>query len=102
MEGELREMQELKKGTMVYYAQIFKPPVGEYNVVDLKVHTVNEEKHYFTGCETKGNKHTLLFDLKALGNNVFFNRADALAKVKAAEEQYKNIKVSDERDGDEE
>ena len=94
-------MQELQKGSMVYYAQIFRPPVGEYNVIELKVHTINEEKHYFTGCETKGNKHTLLFDLKALDNNVFFNREDALAKVKAAEEQYKNIKINEERDCEE-
>lgn len=94
-------MKELNKGTLVYYAQIFKPPVGEYNVVELKVHTVNEDKHYFTGCETKGNKHTLLFDLKALGNNVFFNRNDALRKVKEAEQLYKDVKVSDERDGEE-
>ena len=94
-------MQELKKESMVYYAQIFSPPVGEYNVIDLKVHNVNEEKHYFTGCETKGNKHTLLFNLKALGNNVFFNRTDALQKVKEAEEKYKNVRVSEEKEYEE-
>ena len=94
-------MQELQKGSIVYYAQIFKPPVGEDNVIELKVHTINEEKHYFTGCETKGNKHTLLFNLKALGNNVFFNRKDALEKVKVAEELYKNFKICEEKEYEE-
>lgn len=84
-------MQELHKGSIVYYAQIFKPPIAEYTVIELKVHTVNEEKHYFTGCETKGKKHTLLFNLKELGDNVFFNEIDALEKIKEAEELYKNF-----------
>ena len=94
-------MQELKKGMLVYYAQIFKPPLGEYNVVELKVHTINEEEQYFTGCETKGNKHTLLFSFKALGNHVFFDRRDALQKVKEAEEKYKNVKINAEKEYEE-
>ena len=94
-------MQELKKGSMVYYAQIFKPPVGEYNVIELKVHTINEEQHYFTGCATTGNKHTYLFSFKALENNVFFDRKDALLKVIDTEEKYKNITVSTEKEYEE-
>ena len=85
----------------MYYAQIFKPPIGEYNILELKVHTINEELHYFTGCETSGSKRTLLFNAKALGSDVFIDRKEALKKVKEAENKYKGIKISQEKEYEE-
>lgn len=90
-------MDELQKGDMVYYAQIFKPPLGEYNVIELRVHNINTEKQYFTGCETSDSKHTFLFKFTDLDQCVFVNKDTALAVVKEAEKKYGKVKKSKEK-----
>lgn len=70
----------MKKGDIVYYARII--PNILYEVCELKVRTINET--YFVGTE-KQTKHAFLFSNKALDKNVFYNRNDALNKVKEAE-----------------
>ena len=80
-------MQQLTKGQVVYYARIL-PPVGMYEVYDLKIRTVEEE--YFVGLD-KDTQHAYLFENAALEKNVFINRKDALKVVKEAEKNKKTV-----------
>lgn len=89
-------MDELQKGDYVYYAQIFKPPVGEYNVIELKIHMINAEKQYFTGFETNESKRTFLFKFADWGKNVFTSYDMASAMIKEAEKQYGKTKKNKE------
>ena len=90
-------MDEIQKGDLVYYTQIFKPPLGEYNVIELRVHSVNAEKQYFTGCETNDSKHTFLFTFSDLDKCVFINKDTAQVIVNEAEEKYGKVKKSKEK-----
>lgn len=90
--------KRIQKGITVYYAQIMPPPLGTYNVLDLKIHTVKRgsDNDYFTGCDIRGNKHTYLFTPHDIDKHIFFDRNDALTLVKAAEEKYKDVKINNE------
>ena len=80
----------LTKGQIVYYARII-PPVGMYEIYELKIRTVEET--YFVGVDKK-TKHAFLFGNHALDKIVFNDRKDALKIVKEAEKNKK--KVSEE------
>lgn len=77
----------LKKSDIVYYARIF-PMLGIYEVEELKVRTVKED--YFVTVE-KRTKRSYLFGYDVIGEDVFIERKDALAKVKLAEKNKKPI-----------
>lgn len=77
----------LSKGQMVYYARIM-PTVGIYEVLELKVRTV--EDTYFVGTEKKLRQAFLLSN-SYLDKLVFKDRKSALKLVKEAEKDKKEI-----------
>lgn len=81
MNNEL-EHPLITTGDTLYFARII-PTVGIYNVLDLKVRTV--ENDYFA-CIDKRDKNAFLFSYKDIDKTVFQYRKDALLKVKDAEE----------------
>ena len=83
-------MKEIHKGDVLYWARII-PNSGLYDVYELKIRTV--EDTYFVGIE-KREKHAYLFGNEKLDDVIFFNRNDALNKVKNAEKN--KIEISDE------
>lgn len=82
---------DLQKNNYVYYAQVFKPPIGEYNVVELKVHNINAEKQYFTGCEVNKSRQTFIFNFSDWNKIVFADRNQALDMVKTAEKEFGKV-----------
>lgn len=85
------ENKVVRKGDTVYYAQCLEP-VGVFEVLELKVRTV--EDTWFVGIEKK-EKQALLFGKKDIDKCIFFDRKDALITVKEAQHNCKK-KVSDE------
>ena len=83
---------KIRKGTIVYYAQCLDF-CTVFEVLELKIRTV--EDGWFAGVENK-SKHVYLFDDKAIGKQIFFDRKEALDVVKAAEKSCKK-KFSDEK-----
>lgn len=82
-------MKQLTKGQVVYYARIM-PTVGVYEVLELKIRTVEDD--YFVGTE-KRSKHAYLFENSTIDKHIFKDRKLALDLVKEAE---KNKKVVSE------
>ena len=80
----------IKKKDIVYYTRII-PNCGIYDLCELIVRGVY--KDYFVGID-KSDKHTFLLYFSDIGNTVFIDRKEALAKVKEAERNKKI--VSDE------
>ena len=80
----------LSKGDVVYYARIM-PTVGIYEVLELKLRTIEET--FFVGTE-KSTKHAYLFGNSALNKMIFHNRKSALNLVKEAEKN--KIEISKE------
>lgn len=68
-------------GDTLYYARIM-PPVGTYEVLDLRVITAKDE--YFT-CIDKRDKRAYIFSYKNINKHVFMQRSKAVKKVKDAE-----------------
>ena len=81
-------MDELQKGDFVYYARIFKPPLCEYEIIELKVNCINNELKYFTGCEVSKSKQTFIFNFCDWDKCVFADRNVALNLVKEAEKKF--------------
>ena len=79
----------MKKGDKVYFARIL-PRVGIYEVYDLKIRTVAET--WFSAIDSR-SKHTFLFSNKDIENRVFYDRKEALNKVKDAEKNKKEISM---------
>ena len=77
----------MTKGDILYYARII-PNVGIYEILELKIRTVEET--YFVGTE-KFTKQAFLFGYSALERTVFVNREDALDLVVGAEEHRKKV-----------
>lgn len=73
--------KDIEVNSIVYYARIM-PKLDIYDVHDLKVRST--EDTYFVGVDTR-NKHSYLFSYKDVGKTVFIDRADAVNKVKLAE-----------------
>ena len=82
MNNEEFEQSAIAVGDTLYFARII-PTVGIYNVLDLKVRTV--ENNYFA-CIDKRDKNAFLFSYKDINNTIFQYRKDALLKVKESEE----------------
>ena len=62
-------MDDFKKGTIVYYAQIL--PTGDvYEVLTLKLRTVDKEAKWFVGTDVK-TKAAFLFNECDIGIAVF-------------------------------
>ena len=80
-------MDDFKKGTIVYYAQIL--PTGDvYEVLTLKLRTVDKEARWFVGTDVK-TKAAFLFNEYDIGIAVFTDRKEALEKVKEAKKNRK-------------
>ena len=75
------------EGDIVYYARIM-PFCNLYEVCDLHIRTVST--NWFIGID-KHTKHSYLLCIKDINKHVFFNRVDALKKVKEAEKDKKII-----------
>lgn len=74
-------MPNLNRKDKVYYARII-PASGTYEICELIVRTVMDD--WFVGID-KQDKHAYLFNYDKLNKTVFFNRKDALNKVKQVE-----------------
>ena len=83
------EQLTINIGDTLYFARII-PTVGIYNVLDLKVRTV--ENDYFA-CIDKRDKNAFLFSYKDINNTIFQYRKDALLKVKEAEENKPKLQL---------
>ena len=80
-------MDDFEKGTIVYYAQIL--PTGDvYEVLTLKLRTVDKEARWFVGTDVK-TKAAFLFNECDIGTAVFTDRKEALEKVKEAKKNRK-------------
>ena len=80
-------MDDFEKGTIVYYAQIL--PTGDvYEVLTLKLRTVDKEARWFVGTDVK-TKAAFLFNECDIGMAVFIDRKEALEKVKNAKKNRK-------------
>lgn len=75
------EQPTINIGDTLYYARII-PPVGIYDVLDLKVRTVKDK--YFT-CIDKRDKRAYIFSYENINEHVFMQRSKAVEKVKDAE-----------------
>ena len=73
---------------VVYYARIM-PFCDVYEVCELRVRTVGDD--WFTGIDNH-DKHVYCFKQSDTESTFFYNRADALEKVKEAEKNRKDIK----------
>jgi len=76
---------------IVYYARII-PVCDIYEVCELRVRT--SDNNWFSGIDSH-DKHVYCFSISDIENNVFYNRSDALEKVKEAEKNRKFIKESE-------
>ena len=81
MNNEELEQPIIAVGDTLYYARIM-PPVGTYEVLDLRVITAKDE--YFT-CIDKRDKRAYIFSYKNINKHVFMQRSKAVKKVKDAE-----------------
>ena len=80
-------MDDFEKGTIVYYAQIL--PTGDvYEILTLKLRTVDKEARWFVGTDVK-TKAAFLFNECDIGIAVFIDRKEALEKVKEAKKNRK-------------
>ncbi len=77
----------LNKGQIIYYARII-PSVGIYEILELKIRTV--EDSYFVGTESS-TQHAYLFGNSALNKTIFLDREKALKLVKEAEQNIQPI-----------
>lgn len=77
----------MKKKDIVYYARII-PNTGIYDVCELKIRTVKDD--WFVGVDRRDKRAYLFYD-KDINNVIFFNRNDALNKVRTAEANKKVI-----------
>ena len=77
----------LKRKDVVYYARI-QPTLGVYDVLELKVRTV--EIDWFSAMDNR-DKRVYLFNNNNLNKIVFIDRKEALKVVKAAEKNKKKM-----------
>lgn len=71
----------IKKNDVLYYTRI-SDNLGMYELCELKVRTVKDT--YFVGLENR-TKVAFLFGCGLIGETIFFDRKEALKKVKEAE-----------------
>lgn len=85
----------LKKKDRLYYAHII-PTVGIYDICEIIIRTVKD--NWFVGIDKKGER-AYYFSYKDINNTLFFNRKDALDKVKDAEKH--KLEINNETDYEE-
>ena len=78
----------INKKDTVYYARIV-PSTGIYEVCELSVRTISDS--WFTGVETKGDRHAYILPYSECGVTVFEDRKDALKVVQEAEKNKKEL-----------
>ena len=83
----MNNKEEIKKGTVMYYARI-SHNLGMYELCELKVRSVYDT--YFVALENR-TKIAFLFGFSLVGKTVFFNRKEALEKVREAEKDKREI-----------
>lgn len=77
------EKYVLERKNIVYYAMVI-PTCQIYEIIQLKIRTINEDMKFFVGVD-KDSKHAFLFNFSDLGKCVFIDREDALSFVRIAE-----------------
>ena len=75
------------KNDIVYYARIV-PETDIYDVCELKIRTVKDD--WFVGVD-KRDKHAYLFYGSSINDSVFYERKNALNKVREAENNKKYV-----------
>ena len=83
-------IKSVKINDMLYHARVHKS-LDLYDLDELKVRTVADT--YFVGVE-KHTKRATLLPYSAIGDTVFFNRSEALDKVKKMESD--KVEISNE------
>ena len=76
----------INKGDVFYYAQMM-PTIPLFEVLELKVRTV--EENWFVGID-KTSKHAYMFNINEIDKVVFKNRKKCLDVVTEAERKFKN------------
>ena len=82
---------EVTKGQKMYYARIGEA-VGMFEVIDLKIRTV--EDTWFVGTEQR-TKQAFLLGMNSINKTVFFDRQQALDLVLAAQSKSKKKEDSE-------
>lgn len=87
-------MDNLYVGQTVYFSRII--PTGDvYDLIDLKIRTVDKDAKWFVGVDKK-TRAAFLFHELDIDNIIFFDRKNALNKVKEAERSRKvKVEVKD-------
>ncbi len=86
------EKYVLEPKNIVYYARAI-PTCQIYEVIQLKIRTVNDSMKFFVGVD-KDSKHAFLFNFSDLGECVFTDREDALNFVNIAESKNESSSIS--------
>ena len=79
--------ENLKVGTQIFWSRILES-IGIYDLYDLTVRTI--EADYFVGVDKK-SKQSYIFPYSCINKTVFFNRGEALEKLKDAEKTRKKV-----------
>ena len=80
-------MEDIYVGQTVYFARII-PPCDVYDLIDLKIRTVDKDAKWFVGCDKK-TKAAFLFHNIDMHDVIFLKRNDALKRVKEAKKNRK-------------
>lgn len=75
------EYKDMKKKDTIYYARIL-PKTNTYDLCELSVRTVADK--WFVAID-KRDKHAFYFNNCDVGKTVFYDREEALNKVREAE-----------------
>lgn len=87
------KFEELERGDKVLFARVL-PNIGYYEIIELKMITVDKDKQYCSGAAQDKTKHMYLFNSKKHAETVLFkNRKLALEYLKEMKEKYKDVKV---------
>lgn len=78
----------VKKKDILYYTRIF-PSYGIYDLCEMTVRTVTDE-NWFVATD-KRSKQSFLFYYNDIGKIIFTDRKEALAVIKEAEKNKKEV-----------
>lgn len=82
-------MEDLEIGDYMYFARVLRS-VDVYEMIPLKIRTVNHDDGWFVGLDSK-TKAAYLFQERDIGQNVFFNIEEAQSMVKQAKKHRKEV-----------
>ena len=90
------KFEELERGDKVLFARVL-PNIGYYEIIELKIITVDKDKQYCSGAAQDKTKHMYLFNSKKHAETVLFkSRKLALEYLKEMKEKYKDVKIATE------